>query len=83
MKQEELNKIFNKFLAEYLKNVQKELPTAYRAQQLKAGGMEAALVYEFETRFLKEPFMRAIKGVMKWKLNLTFWLGKIQRLSSR
>ena len=65
MKQKELDKIFKVFLAEYLENVQRELPTSYRAQQLKAGGMEAALVYEFETRFLKEPFMRAIKGVMK------------------
>ena len=65
MNQKELDKVFNLFLAEYLKNVQKELPTSYRAQQLKAGGMEAALVYEFETRFLKEPFMKAIKQVVK------------------
>ena len=65
MNQKEIEKIFKVFLEEYLKNVQKELPTSYRAQQLKAGGMEAALVYEFETRFLKEPFMKAIKSVMK------------------
>ena len=59
-----LNEVFNTFLARYLENVQKELPTSYRAQQLKAGGTEALLVYEFETRFLKEPFMKAIKMMM-------------------
>ena len=61
----ELNEVFDIFLAEYLENVQKELPTSYRAQQLKAGGTEALLVYEFETKFLKEPFMEAIKKLIK------------------
>lgn len=60
-----LNEVFDIFLAEYLENVQKELPTSYRAQQLKAGGTEALLVYEFETKFLKEPFMEAIKKLIK------------------
>lgn len=55
--------VFKVFLAEYLENVQKELPTSYRAQQLKAGGTEAALVYEFESRFLKGPFLKAIRNV--------------------
>lgn len=57
-----LDEVFKVFLAEYLENVQKELPTSYRAQQLKVGGMEAAFVYEFETKFLKEPFLKAIRG---------------------
>jgi len=53
--------LFKKFLTKYLENVQKELPQSYRSQQLKNGGVEAELVFEFETRFLKEPFMDAIK----------------------
>lgn len=57
---ERLKEVFDVFLAEYLENVQRELPTSYRAQQLRNGGTEAALVYEFETRFLKKPFVKAI-----------------------
>ena len=53
-------KLFKKFLDDYLENVKKELPESYRAQQLKNGGVEKALVYEFETKFLKKPFMDAI-----------------------
>lgn len=53
--------LFNEFLKEYLENVKKELPQSYRARQLEAGGLAAAAVYEFETRFLKKPFEKAIK----------------------
>lgn len=58
MKFEEL---FKGFLLEYLNNVIKELPESYRAQQMKNGGVEAGLVMEFETRFLKEPFRKALQ----------------------
>ena len=56
-------KIFTEFLEEYLKNVQKMLPQSYRAQQLKSGGVEEVLVFKFETDFLKEPFMNALKKI--------------------
>ena len=56
-------KLFKEFLEEYLKNVKKELPSSYRAQQLEHGGIEAEMVYTFESRFLKIPFMKAIKKI--------------------
>lgn len=56
-----LEEIWQCFLEEYFENIKRELPQSYRAQQLNRGGVEAALVYEFETRFLKEPFMKALK----------------------
>lgn len=55
-------KLFQVFLKEYLENIKRELPQSYRARQLEAGGVLAQAVYEFETRFLKEPFMKAIEG---------------------
>jgi len=58
-------KLFEEFLEEYLENVKKKLPDSFRAKQLKAGGLEAGLVYKFETDFLKEPFMKAIRKVEK------------------
>jgi hypothetical protein len=61
----ENEKLFEKFLEEYLENVKKKLPDSFRARQLKAGGLEAGLVYKFETDFLKEPFMKAIRKVEK------------------
>jgi uncharacterized protein YnzC (UPF0291/DUF896 family) len=54
-------KLFENFLEEYLKNVKKKLPESFRAKQLKAGGLEAGLVYKFETDFLKEPFLKAVQ----------------------
>lgn len=57
--------LFKQFLEEYFENIKTELPESYRAQQLKMGGVAAGLVYEFETRFLKEPFMKAIKEARK------------------
>ena len=58
----EINKgeLFKEFLEKYLENVKIKLPQSYRAQQLVNGGLEAELVYEFETKFLKEPFMKAL-----------------------
>jgi len=56
-------KLFKEFLDEYFENIKKELPQSYRAQQLRAGGIPAKLVYDFETRFLKEPFMKVLKEV--------------------
>ena len=61
----ENEKLFEEFLEEYLENVKKKLPDSYRAKQLKAGGLLAALVYKFETDFLKEPFMKAIEKLKK------------------
>ena len=55
-------RLFEEFLTGYLLNVKEMLPESYRAQQLKAGGFSAGLVYDFETRFLKEPFMKALKN---------------------
>jgi hypothetical protein len=55
--------VFKEFLVDYLKNVAKKLPESYRAKQLAAGGLEAAMVIEFETLFLHEPFMNAIKKI--------------------
>lgn len=54
-------KIFDEFLEEYLTNVKKFLPSSFRARQLEDGGIPAKLVYEYETKFLKEPFMKALK----------------------
>ena len=59
------NKLFQQFLKEYLDNVERELPESYRARQLKNGGIQAGLVYEFETRFLKQPFIEAIQEAKK------------------
>jgi hypothetical protein len=53
-------KLFNEFLEEYLKNVQTILPESYRALQVKAGGLTKSLVYDYETQFLKKPFMKAL-----------------------
>ena len=53
-------KIFGEFLIKYLENVKKELPESYRAKQLNATDVEASLVIEFETKFLKEPFIEAL-----------------------
>lgn len=58
-------KIWEEFLNEYLENVKKKLPQSYRAKQLEAGGFEAGLVIEFETKFLKKPFMKAMEKVNK------------------
>jgi len=67
--EERLSDLFEKFLEEYLENVKKKLPESFRAKQLKAGELEAGLVYKFETDFLKEPFMKAIAQAQKeiWK----------------
>jgi len=54
-------KLFKEFLEGYFENIKKKLPQSYRAQQLKMGGIAAGLVYDFETKFLKEPFMKALK----------------------
>lgn len=54
------DEIFNVFLNEYLANVVEELPESFRARQLKMGGMAAQAVYIFETKFLKEPFLKAL-----------------------
>lgn len=59
--------LFDEFLQEYLKNVQKILPQSYRARQMKMGGKMKDLVFEFETRFLKEPFLKAIRKVKEVK----------------
>ena len=60
-------KLFNEFLEAYFENVKRELPESYRARQLEMGGILADKVYEFETRFLKEPFMDVIKKIMNEK----------------
>lgn len=49
---------WDKFLVDYLNNVKIMLPVSFRARQLTAGGMAAKAVYEFETKFLQEPFNR-------------------------
>jgi len=56
--------LWRAFLTSYLDNVLRELPESFRAKQLKNCGAEAALVHEFETRFLKSPFMKAVDGVI-------------------
>ncbi len=56
-------KLFQEFLEQYLENIKRELPESYRARQLEAGGILARAVYEFETKFLKEPFSKAIKKI--------------------
>lgn len=63
MKDKEL--LWNIFLKTYLDNVVKELPDSYRAKQLKNGGLEAELVYEYETKFLKKPFMKVINEFLR------------------
>jgi hypothetical protein len=60
-----LEEKFTEFLCKYLNNVQKELPSSYRAIQLKAGGIFAQAVYEFETRFLRQPFIEALREIEK------------------
>jgi hypothetical protein len=60
-----LEGIFSDFLGQYLKNVARELPQSYRARQLEAGGYGAELVFEFEARFLKEPFKKALESFEK------------------
>lgn len=57
--------LFKTFLKEYLTKVKEELPESYRARQLRMGGEMAELVERYETKFLKEPFMNAIKKVIK------------------
>ena len=61
----EREKIFQEFLESYLGRVSAILPDSFRAIQLKNGGIEKAAVYEFETKFLKEPFMKAFSEAMK------------------
>ncbi len=61
MKKMNEEKVFEEFLEEYLSNVKKTLPDSFRARQLEAGGESAELVYEFETRFLKKPFLKALR----------------------
>jgi hypothetical protein len=64
------DELFKQFLEEYFENIKRELPTSYRAQQLNAGGVMAKAVYEFEERFLKQPFMKALKEM---KREETIW----------
>jgi len=59
--------LFKEFLAEYLERVKNILPDSHRAHQLEAGGVEKALVINFETRFLKDPFMKVINKILKEK----------------
>lgn len=59
-KDKPIEKLFKKFLSEYLKNVCKMLPQSYRSEQMKAGGIMAEAVLVYETKFLKEPFEEAI-----------------------
>ena len=54
--------LFATFLREYLENVMNILPESHRAKQLKAGGAGELAVYSYETAFLREPFLKAIKG---------------------
>lgn len=60
-KDKPIDRLFKKFLAEYLKNVCKTLPQSYRSQQIRAGGIMAEAVLVYETKFLKKPFEEAIK----------------------
>lgn len=57
--------LWTDFLMEYLENVKRILPDSFRAKQLKAGGMEKALVYGMETKFMKEPFLKALRKVQE------------------
>ncbi len=63
----DVEELFKVFLEEYLERVKSVLPDSHRAHQLEAGGMEAELVYNFETKFLKEPFMKAINKALEDK----------------
>lgn len=58
----EKERLFDKFLEEYLANVKRELPQSFRARQLEMGGNASKAVYAFETKFLKKPFMDALEG---------------------
>ena len=53
--------IWHDFLEAYLVNVKRLLPESYRARQLHAGGVFADAVYNYETAFMKIPFMQALK----------------------
>ena len=53
--------LFQEFLAQYLANVLRELPGSYCAKQIKAGDKSCLAVYFFEEKFLREPFMKALK----------------------
>lgn len=64
MKQD-IKKIFDEFLDDYLENVSKILPSSYRAQQMKSGVVYKKAVMIYETEFLKKPFMDAIKKLGK------------------
>ena len=55
-------RLFTQFLKEYFDNIKEKLPQSYRARQLNNGGIEEQMVWEFETKFLKEPFMKALKN---------------------
>ena len=58
-------KLFEIFLKSYLENVVNELPESYRARQLDMGGVATELVYKFESKFLKEPFMKAMSEMQE------------------
>lgn len=53
--------LFKEFLKKYLDKVKTILPESYRAQQLKAGNIQAELVYNFEAKFLQTPFLEALE----------------------
>ena len=61
---EKKEKLFQEFLSKYLDNVKAILPDSYRARQYDMGGTFAGLVVDFESRFLKQPFMEALE---EWK----------------
>jgi FAD synthase len=65
MTEKEIEELWRTFFKEYLDNIVKILPQSYRAKQLEAKGVDAMLVYEFETRFLKKPFEKAILAERK------------------
>jgi superoxide dismutase len=61
VKERVLEELFDTFLKEYLFNVVDILPNSYRAKQLTSkDALQIALVFDFETKFLKQPFMKAI-----------------------
>ena len=57
--------LFEQFIEEYLANIKRELPQSYRARQLEMGGIAAKAVYVYESKFLLDPFMKAIKEAKK------------------
>ena len=71
-----LDNRFDKFLEEYLENIKRELPESFRAKQLSGDKIERTLVFEFETRFLKQPFLNIMK-----EISPKFW--RYQKLYSR